>query len=546
MLSSLARITSLMRRQSVVEASNKHSQQAHSTRQRSARGQSCPGNQPHLPLPRAQTRIDRSTLNDLCNKSPLVLRSVITQCVVFVAAFCVLTGAQAQQRTFPDFTTLVENNSAAVVNISITQKRTASPRLRLPKGIEIPDLPEDSPFNEFFRRFFGEEGDNEEFDSQSLGSGFIISADGYVISNNHVVQGADVVVVRLIDRREFTAEVVGTDPRSDVALLKIEATNLPVVKLGTKHKVKVGEWVLAIGSPFGFDHSVTAGIVSAIGRNLPRENYVPFIQTDVAINPGNSGGPLFNLNGEVIGVNSQIFSRTGGFMGLSFAIPIGMAMDVVDQLRDKGRVSRGWLGVLIQDVTRELAESFGMDKPEGALIAKVLPDSPASKAGFEVGDIVLEFNGQAVDRSSKLPPIVGATPIGMDAPVVISRNGKVVRLMVRTSELPEAEDMQAAVSGKPGIVKAGSLGITVADLTPEQRKENDAPAHGVIVTQVDDGPAKTAGVRAGDLVLMLDNIKVPSAKAFKAMVDDLPPSKPAPLLVQRQGNPIFLAIKPRN
>ena len=330
-----------------------------------------------------------------------------------------------------------------------------------------------------------------------------------------------------------------------MALLKIAATNLPVVKLGTKHKVKVGEWVLAIGSPFGFDHTVTAGIVSAIGRNLPRENYVPFIQTDVAINPGNSGGPLFNLNGEVIGVNSQIFSRTGGFMGLSFAIPISMAMDVVEQLRNKGRVSRGWLGVLIQDVTRELAESFGMDKPEGALVAKVLPDSPASRAGFEVGDIVLEFNGQPVDRSSKLPPIVGATPIGMDAPVVISRNGKIVSLIVRTSELPESEDVQAAVSGKLGIAKAGSLGITVADLTAEQRKENDAPAHGVLVTQVDDGPAQTAGVRAGDLILMLDNINVPNAKAFKAMVDDLPPNKPAPLLVQRQGNPIFLAIKPR-
>ncbi|MFT5449144.1 MAG: serine protease Do [Gammaproteobacteria bacterium] len=468
--------------------------------------------------------------------------------VISIFALCVLTSAQAQQHGFPDFTKLVEDNGAAVVNISITQKRTESSRPRLPKGLEIPDLPENSPFNEFFRRFFGEggEGGEEEFDSQSLGSGFIISSDGYVISNNHVIQDADSVVVRLTDRREFTAEVVGTDPRSDVALLKIEATNLPTVKLGTAHKVKVGEWVLAIGSPFGFDHTVTAGIVSAIGRNLPRENYVPFIQTDVAINPGNSGGPLFNLKGEVIGVNSQIFSRTGGFMGLSFAIPISVAIDVADQLRTKGKVSRGWLGVLIQDVTRELAESFGMDKPQGALVAKVLPDSPASKAGFEVGDIVLEFDGHPVDRSSRLPPIVGSTRVGTDVPVVVSRNGKTMTLTVRTAELPEADEVQAAMNDRPGTATAGALGLTVADLTAEQRKESDAPAHGVLVTDVAEGPAKKSGVRAGDLVLMLDNVKVPNAKAFKEMVARLTPDKPVPLLVQRQGNPIFLAIKPRN
>ena len=267
-------------------------------------------------------------------------------------------------RALPDFTQLVADSAPAVVNISTTQKRTASSRPQLPKGLEIPDLPENSPFNEFFRRFFGE-GEIEEFDAQSLGSGFIISSDGYVISNNHVVKDADEIIVRLTDRREFRAEVVGTDERSDIAVLKIDASDLPTVKLGTESELKVGEWVLAIGSPFGFDHSVTAGIVSAIGRSLPRENYVPFIQTDVAINPGNSGGPLFNLDGEVVGVNSQIFSRTGGFMGLSFAIPIKVAINVADQLRDKGRVSRGWLGVLIQDVTRELAESFAMDSPGG-------------------------------------------------------------------------------------------------------------------------------------------------------------------------------------
>ena len=477
-------------------------------------------------------------------------KSLPSLCVVLSLA---LGGSAAQaqteaaQHSLPDFTVLVENNAAAVVNISITQKRTVRVRPQLPKGLEIPDLPENSPFNEFFRRFFGEGGEPEEFDSQSLGSGFIISSDGYVISNNHVVQDADKVIVRLTDRREFTAEVIGTDARSDVAVLKIDATNLPTVKLGREYKLKVGEWVLAIGSPFGFDHSVTAGIVSAIGRSLPRENYVPFIQTDVAINPGNSGGPLFNLRGEVIGVNSQIFSRTGGFMGLSFAIPIDVAMDVADQLRNKGKVSRGWLGVLIQDVTRELAESFGMSKPQGALVAKVLPDSPADKAGFKVGDIVLKFDGHHVDRSSKLPPIVGVTKVGKDVPVIILREGKSIELTVQTAELPEDNVVRAALSDKPGVANSEALGITVADLSPQQREENDAPAHGVLVAALsDDGPAKAAGVRKGDLVLMLDNTKVADVKAFKDMVGKLPPGKPVPMLVQRQGNPIFLAIKPKN
>ena len=450
----------------------------------------------------------------------------------------------ARERALPDFTTLVESNAPAVVNISTTQKRRAEGRPRLPRGMEIPDLPENSPFNEFFRRFFGE-GEIEEFDSQSLGSGFIISADGYVISNNHVVKNADEVIVRLTDRREFTAEVVGTDERSDVALLKIDAENLPTVRLASREDLKVGEWVLAIGSPFGFDHSVTAGIVSAIGRSLPRENYVPFIQTDVAINPGNSGGPLFNLDGEVVGVNSQIFSRTGGFMGLSFAIPIEVAMDVADQLRNKGRVSRGWLGVLIQDVTRELAESFGMSKPQGALVAKVLQDSPAANAGFEVGDIVLAFDGHEVDRSSDLPPIVGSTRVGSDVPVKILRDGKTLELTVRTAELPEEGEIKLSGNDRPGSASADRLGITVADMTAQQREENDAPEHGVLVTEVKDGPAKQAGVRAGDLVLMLDNAKVKDADAFRDMAGKLPAGKTVSILVQRQGNPIFLALKPK-
>ena len=463
--------------------------------------------------------------------------------VLSIVAAC-LAPEPLPARSLPDFTELVESNRAAVVNISTTQRRTLpAERPQMPRGFEMPDLPEDSPFREFFRRFFGE-GEIEEFDAQSLGSGFIISEDGFIISNNHVVRNADEVVVRLSDRREFTAMVVGTDEASDVALLKIDAEGLPVVRLGTGYELKVGEWVLAIGSPFGFDHSVTAGIVSAKGRSLPRENYVPFIQTDVAINPGNSGGPLFNLDGQVVGVNSQIFSRTGGFMGLSFAIPIDVAMDVADQLREKGRVSRGWLGVLIQDVTRELAESFGMDKPQGALVAGVLDGGPAEKAGFEVGDIVLSFNGHAIERSSELPPIVGRTRAGREVEVGILRDGQAMTLQVTTDELPVEDEVQVAVARGPEVVEAARLGIVVRDMTEEEGASVGAADRGVVVSSVSaGGPAERAGIREGDLILMLDNRKVANGDDFSQLVAELPQGKAVSVLVQRQGNPVFLALK---
>ncbi|NCF27832.1 MAG: Do family serine endopeptidase [Gammaproteobacteria bacterium] len=451
-------------------------------------------------------------------------------------------ASTAQTRNLPDFTELVAKHRTSVVNISTTQKQTTGSRPQLPKGFEIPDLPKDSPFNEFFRRFFGEE-EMEEFDSQSLGSGFIISSDGYIISNNHVIKNADEVIVRLSDRREFNAKIIGADERSDIALLKIDAEDLPTARLGTDYNLKVGEWVLAIGSPFGFDYSVTAGIVSAKGRSLPRENYVPFIQTDVAINPGNSGGPLFNLDGEVVGVNSQIFSRTGGFMGLSFAIPIDVAMDVAEQLQDKGRVSRGWLGVLIQDVTRELAESFGMGKPGGALIAKVLPDSPAEGAGFQVGDVVLSFNEHEVKRSSDLPPIVGRTRVGKRVPVEVLRNGESRTLYVVTAELPEQEAVTQAAVKVPDTAEDNKLGLAVTDLTPEQREQMESKDHGVMVTEVTDGPARSAGIQKGDVVLMLNGVKVESSSDFKRLASELPAGKAVSILVQRQGNPIFLALK---
>ncbi len=460
-------------------------------------------------------------------------------------AFFLLASSSANAglaRALPDFTKLVERNGPAVVNISTTQKKK-SRRSVLPRGLEIPDLPKDSPFNEFFRRFFGE-GEIEEFDAQSLGSGFIISSDGYVISNNHVIRDADEIIVRLTDRREFQAKVVGTDERSDIALLKIEAADLPVVKLGRGYDLKVGEWVLAIGSPFGFDYSVTAGIVSAKGRSLPRESYVPFIQTDVAINPGNSGGPLFNLDGEVVGVNSQIFSRTGGFMGLSFAIPIDVAMEVADQIKHSGRVSRGWLGVLIQDVTRELAESFGMEHPRGALVARVLEGSPAADGGLQIGDIVLKFNGVGVTRSSDLPPIVGRTPVGKSSRVEILRNGKNKTLSVTIAELPEDEKLARAAGSVPAPEDAGAkFGMTVKDPTPAQVTELALPDHGVVVTEVREGAARKAGIRANDVILMVNSERIANVTAFQAVADGLPQGKTVSVLVQRRGNPLFLAIR---
>jgi serine protease Do len=444
---------------------------------------------------------------------------------------------QLHARDLPNFVDLAEKYGPSVVNISTTQKiEKHSPQLN------IPDLPEDSPFNDFFRRFFGEEdGVPRDFDARSLGSGFIVSNDGYILTNNHVVRDADTIIVRLNDRREFEAEVVGTDERSDMALLKVDATGLPEVKIGKSTDLKVGEWVLAIGSPFGFDHSVTAGIVSAKGRSLPSENYVPFIQTDVAINPGNSGGPLFNMDGEVVGINSQIYSRTGGFMGLSFAIPIEVAMDVVDQLKTKGHVVRGWLGVLIQDVTRELAESFGMKRPRGALVSSVLPDSPAAKAGFKVGDVIIEFNGEKIERSGELPPIVGRTRVGSTAPVKVLRDGKNKTLQVTIGELPTEEELASATPGSTTVTE-NRLSVEVRDLTAEQKKQFNIDK-GVYVQSVKKGPARSAGISRGDIILRINNIEISDVKQFRKVIDDLPANKSIPVLVQRRGGPIFLAMK---
>ncbi len=457
-----------------------------------------------------------------------------------------LGGAiQAQARGLPDFTELVEHASDAVVNISTTQKVKAG-SMNLPEGIEIPDLPEGSPFGDLFKHFFGDPGQGggdlpQEREAKSLGSGFIISEDGYILTNNHVVKDAEEIIVRLEDRRELKAEVIGTDERSDIALLKIKADHLPVAEIGKSKDLKVGEWVLAIGSPFGFDRSATAGIVSAKGRALPRENYVPFIQTDVAINPGNSGGPLFNLDGEVVGVNSQIYSRTGGYMGLSFSIPIEVAMDVASQLKEHGKVSRGWLGVLIQDVTLDLAQSFGMSKPQGALVAKVLPDSPAAAADFQVGDIVVAFNGKDIERSSSLPPVVGSTPVGRKVPVKVIRGGRSQTLWVTLGELPDQDETVAKAEESPAT-SDNRLNINVAELNAQQRKELDVEG-GVVVESIGAGAAADAGVRPGDVILRIDNQPVTGIDDFNQLLEKLPQGKSVAILVQRRGGPIFLAMK---
>lgn len=462
-------------------------------------------------------------------------RELLLVALMFVASV-------AQARDLPDFTRLVEAYGPAVVNIS-TKQVTKGPTL--PRGLDIPDLPKGTPWDDFFRHFFGDGNGNggpQEHETRSLGSGFIIDSSGYILTNNHVVDGADEIVVRLSDRRELVAQLIGADERSDVALLKVDADHLPVVKIGKSANLKVGEWVMAIGTPFGFDHSVSVGVVSALGRSLPSENYVPFIQTDVAINPGNSGGPLFNLDGEVVGVNSQIYSRTGGFMGLSFAIPIDVVMDVVKQIKEQGYVSRGWLGVLIQDVTRELAESFGMDKPMGALVARVLDKSPAAKAGIQVGDVIIEFNGKDINYSSDLPPLVGRTRVGDKAKVKVLRDGKVKTLLVRIAELPPEEDLQKT-QGTPKKIKTDRLGLSVTELTPQQRKELDLNDGGVMVDQIEDGAAADAGIQRGDVIAKLNNKNITNSKQFKELVDDLPEGKSVPVLVIRRSGPLFLALK---
>ncbi len=440
----------------------------------------------------------------------------------------------------PDFTEMVKANGVAVVNISTTQK--AKPEIA---GIQKDQpMPEGMPpeMEELFKHFFNNPNggnDNEEGGAQSLGSGFIISKDGYLLTNHHVVKNADEIIVKFSDRRELVAKLIGSDARTDVAVLKVDATDLPAVTIGDPNKLQVGEWVLAIGSPFGFEQSVTAGIVSAKGRSLPGGNYVPFIQTDVAINPGNSGGPLFNMDGKVVGINSQIYSRTGGFMGLSFSIPMDVVMNVVDQIKTKGKAAHGWLGVQIQDVTRELAESFGMKKPQGALVSKIMPGSPAEKADLQIGDIIIEFNGQPIDSSGDLPPMVGMTPINDKATLKILRQDEEKTVEFDIGLLPEQIDKAEAEK----VMPTNRLGVSVTNPTEQERETLQVPKGGVLVQNIDKGPAKIAGIQPGDVILRMGNSVIKDANSFEKLTKNLPTGKSIAILIQRRGNPAFLALK---
>lgn len=481
--------------------------------------------------------------NTISAKSVFVFLQVALLCV---AALAPAAASGKLVSGLPDFSELVNKTSPAVVNISTTQVvENRNPWMRQRgEGGQQPG----TPFDDLFRHFFGmpyEGVPESERKTSSLGSGFIISDDGYILTNHHVVDGADEIIVKLNDQREFEAEIIGSDQRSDVALIKVDADELPTVTLGNPDDTVPGQWVVAIGSPFGFDATVTAGIVSAKGRVLGRQQYVPLIQTDVAINPGNSGGPLFNLDGEVVGINSMIYSRSGGYMGLSFAIPIDLAMNVVDQLREEGSVARGWLGVSLQPVDRDLAESFGLDKPMGALINEVFTDSPADKAGVQPGDIVISYDGQSVNSIEELPPMVGQTKVGDTVKVVVVRDRKEKTLKVTIGRLKD--DLQAKTDNKgttegPEIAR---LGVMAGDLTTAQREQLNLPESGVVVQAVQQGsPASKAGVQAGDVILRFAGKKVDSQEQLRELADAVPVGRSVPVLVLRNNRAQYLAIAP--
>ncbi len=457
-----------------------------------------------------------------------------------LAALALLASCgRGSSNRYPDFADLVEQSGPAVVNISTISS--------------VPDeelaQQDDGPLNDFFKKYFSDRDappepgeDAPAPQAQSLGSGFVLWSDGYIVTNRHVVRDAREVIVKLSDRRQLPARVIGSDERSDLALLKIEATGLPAVKLGDASKLRVGEWVLAIGSPFGFDYSVTAGIVSAKGRALPNENYVPFLQTDVAINPGNSGGPLFNTSGEVVGVNSQIFSQTGGYMGVSFAIPIDVAAKVCQQLKDHGKVMRGWLGVVVQEVTRDLAQSFGLERPEGALVSRIVAGGPGAQAGLKVGDVILDYDGRDLPLSSALPPMVGSTDPGATVALKVLRERKTVTIKVVIGTL-EAEEAGAPKSEPPRRVSAGAEGIVVRALSKDERQRAQIVSGGALVLEIHEGAGRDAGLLPGDILLTIGGSEVDGPERLAEVLGRVTPGESVPMLVQRRGQPTFLALE---
>ncbi len=454
--------------------------------------------------------------------------------LAFALTLCTMASGAAQ---LPEFQEIVAEQSPAVVKIIVEASAERSAPLsqedipeQLRRFFQLPVPPQDGP------------------ERYATGSGFLISADGYVVTNNHVVEEATEITVRLADRREYEAEVVGLDPRSDLALLRIDADDLPFLRLGADDDLEVGEWVLAIGSPFGLDYSVTAGIVSAKGRSLPtrsRENYVPFVQTDVAINPGNSGGPLFNLEGEVVGVNSQIFTtRAGGSIGLSFAIPVNVLRNVVAQLKETGTVTRGWLGVTIQNVDRNLADSFGLDRPQGALVTQLAPDGPAADAGLEPGDIILAFDGEDIETSADLPHVVGLVAPGSKVDVRIIRDKKERKLRVEVGSLDAGDSLQQGYrGGDDDDAGGGRLGIVVEQAPDEMLSRWDLSG-GVLVRSVQpDSPADEAGLMPGDLITAVGSSPIRSLEAFEDIIADLDAGDSVPLRLMRRGSPLFIGIR---
>lgn len=468
-------------------------------------------------------------------------RLVVLFSLVFLCSF-----ASAQVRGLPDFSELAEKQGPAVVNISTTQISRNNQAMPFP-------FDENDPAFEFFKRFIprhpGGGGTPREFENKSLGSGFFISSDGYILTNAHVVDGADEVTVRLTDKREFKAKIIGADKRTDVALIKIEASGLPAVKLADINQLKVGEWVVAIGSPFGFDNSVTAGIVSAKGRSLPQENYVPFIQTDVAINPGNSGGPLFNMRGEVVGINSQIYSRSGGYMGVSFAIPIDVALEIQSQLRSAGKVSRGRLGVVIQEVSKELADSLGLSRPIGAVVNAVEKGGPAEKAGLEAGDVILKFDGKTINTSADLPRMVGVTKPGTRSTVQVWRKGATREISLVVGEM--LDEKQAAArprGGKPTEQAANRLGLVVSELTAEQKRELKMSA-GLLIEEA-RGLGARADLKAGDVIIAVISkgatTEIKSVDQFNKVLAQFEKGANVTLLIRRGEMQTFVTIKGLN
>ena len=481
-------------------------------------------------------------MNDVRPRLPAAWLGALMLAAAALLAPAGTAWAQARTQVLPDFTELYEKQSPAVVSIDVRQKMRRGPR--------VPELSEDDPFYEFFRRFGPiPRGTPREFEAQAAGSGFVIGPDGYIVTNAHVVDGADEVTVRLADRREFTAKVLGLDKRTDVALIRIDAKDLPKVTIGDPDKLKVGEWVVAIGKPFGLENTMTAGIVSAKGRDLPQENLVPYIQTDVAINPGNSGGPLFNLKGEVVGINSMIFSRSGGYMGLAFAIPIDVAMNTVRQLQEKGRVTRGRIGVQITEVSKETAEAFGLKQPTGALVNSVEKGGPADKAGVEPGDIITKVDGREVKSSAELPRIITVVRPGSKVTLTVWRKGASRELAVTVAEMkedaPAAQQRRGAVPKEKA--KPNRMGLVLSDLTDEQKKELDVK-HGVLVEDIAGGVR--GNVQPGDVILAIVNrgqsTEARSAEQLNGLLAKLDKGASVTLRLKRGEQEFFSTLRINN